>query len=64
MIRVWRATQVRAGIVAGVTAASLLVPAICRLHGAPAEEDDEEDEDSFRVYSTLSRIHEDHDRGH
>jgi hypothetical protein len=36
MMRVWRATQARAGVVAGVAAACLFVPAICRLHAAPA----------------------------
>ena len=36
MMRVRRATEARAGVVAGVAAASLFVPAICRLHAAPA----------------------------
>ena len=35
-MRVWRATQARASAVAGVAAASLFVPAISRLHAAPA----------------------------
>ena len=36
MMRVRRATEARAGVVAGVAAASLFVPAISRLHAASA----------------------------
>ena len=35
-MRVWGATEARAGVVAGVAAACLFVPAICRLNAAPA----------------------------
>ena len=57
MMRVRRATEARAGVVAGVAAACLFVPAICRLHAAPtspshkavscaaAEKDAEEDKE-------------------